>query len=115
MVKEALEAISQNQDAGSFIKVTAAGGAGRSVLSAEQKVLLNRKGNELFNQGFVNEAERIFLSTGYSDGLSRVGDSYAGKGKELEALRLYLQAHNQRKAEPLLEKAAAIISQLMKP
>jgi hypothetical protein len=114
MVKEALEAISQNQDAGGFIKVTAAGGAGRPVLSAEQKALLNRKGNELFNQGFVNEAERVFLSTGYSDGLSRVGDAYAGKGKELEALRLYLQAHNQRKAEPLLEKAAVIISQLIK-
>jgi hypothetical protein len=108
MIEKALEAIDQKQNSGGFIKVTS------PVLTAEQKVLLNRKGNELFNKGFVNEAERIFLSTGYSDGLSRVGDTYAAQGKELDALRLYVRAHNRRKSEPLLEKVAVIVSQLMK-
>mgnify|MGYP003514841938 FL=1 len=79
-------------------------------LTSEQKVILNRKGNVFFNQGNIEQARRIFLATGYSDGLSRVADKYMEKNKELDALKLYLLAHNKRKSEPLLEKIAKVVS-----
>lgn len=82
-------------------------------LEGEQKVALNRKGNAFFNQGEIETARRIFITTGYSDGLTRVGDYYAGKGQELEALKLYWLAHNKRKADPLIEKLAFLIETLM--
>lgn len=82
-------------------------------LSAEQKAALNRKGNAFFNQGDIETARRIFITTGYSDGLSRVGDHYAKQGRELDAFKLYWLAHNKRKAEPILEKMAALITTIM--
>ncbi|MDR1747818.1 MAG: hypothetical protein LBR47_02030 [Spirochaetaceae bacterium] len=78
-------------------------------LTSEQKAVLNRKGNMLFNQGDIESAKRIFITTGYSDGLTRVGDVCLANGKELDALKLYWLAHNKRKSEPLLEKLAQLI------
>lgn len=82
-------------------------------LSGEQKAALNRKGNIFFNEGDIESARRIFLTTGYSDGLSRVGDIYASKGKELEALKMYWLAHNKRKSDPIIKKMALIIESLL--
>lgn len=78
-------------------------------LDSEKKALLNRKGNEFFNTGDIESARRIYITTGYSDGLSRVGDVYVSKGRELDALKLYWLAHNKRKADPLIQKLARII------
>lgn len=85
-----------------------------SSLSDDQKVKLNRKGNMLFNSGKITEAQRIFQATGYSDGLTRVGDFFVSKNKELEALKLYLLAHNKRKSDPIIEKISGLISQLIR-
>ena len=85
-----------------------------SQLSAEQKAHLNRQGNIFFNEGDVEGAKRIFVATGYSDGLTRVGDYYFAKHKELDALKFYLLAHNERKSAPLVKKAAQLISLLIK-
>lgn len=95
------------QETAGFIKVTE-----KPVdnLTSEQKAQLNRKGNIFFNEGNIESAKRIFLATGYSDGLSRVGDKYYEEGKQLEALKLYYLAHNKRKTEPLFEA----VSQLLK-
>ena len=82
-------------------------------LTSEQKVSLNRKGNVLFNQGDIEQARRIFLTTGYSDGLTRVADVYVDQNRELDALKLYILAHNKRKSEVLLEKIASLISKLI--
>ncbi len=82
-------------------------------LTAEQKASLNRKGNTLFNEGDVESARRIFVTTGYSDGLTRVGDFYAKKGRSLDALKMYWLAHNRRKADALIEKMACLIKALM--
>lgn len=82
-------------------------------LNDEQKVQLNRKGNVFFNQGEIEAAKRIFITTGYSDGLSRVGDFYAEKGLELDALRLYWLAHNKRKADPIIQKLALLIESVI--
>ena len=85
-----------------------------SQLSSEQKALLNRQGNVFFNEGDIEGAKRIFVATGYSDGLTRIGDYYFAKHKELDALKFYLLAHNERKSAPLVKKAAELISVLIK-
>jgi hypothetical protein len=79
-------------------------------LTSAQKVQLNRKGNEFFNQGKFNEALRLFITTGYSDGLRRCGDNYMKKGNELEALKLYWLAHDKTNIEPIITKIAGILS-----
>ncbi|MBQ0002507.1 MAG: hypothetical protein KBT21_03120 [Treponema sp.] len=82
-------------------------------LSSEQKVILNRKGNILFNEGNIEAARRIYITTGYSDGLSRVADKYVESKQEIKALKLYLLAHNERKTAPIYEKIAKSISMLI--
>lgn len=94
-----------------FIKVT---DSPLQALSSEQKVMLNRKGNELFNNGKINEASRIFITTGYSDGLTRVGDTFMKKNQSLEALKYYILAKNKNKCEPIYEKMAQALSVLVK-
>ena len=78
-----------------------------------KKAALNRKGNMLFNSGKIEEARRIFMTTGYSDGLSRIGDYYRSKNRPLEALRMYLIAPDRVKAEPLMMRVAAVIRDLI--
>lgn len=82
-------------------------------LTSEQKVILNRKGNVLFNQGDLVAARRIFLTTGYSDGLNRLAESSEQKGEILDALKLYWLAHNRRMADPIIEKLSAVISKTL--
>jgi len=103
--------IDQKQGQSGFIKVTEKPVSG---LTDQQKVLLNRKANVLFNEGKYDQAERIFITTGYSDGLTRIGDLYVQKNQELKALKLYLLAHNTRKSEPLIAKLSGIISLMLK-
>lgn len=79
-------------------------------LTDVQKVALNRKANAMFNEGKIEMAERIFVTTGYSDGLSRVGDHYFKKNEFIKALKLYLLAHNGRKSSVIMEKIAQVIS-----
>lgn len=94
-----------------FIKVTDKPLRG---LSSEQKAVLNRKGNVLFNEGKYDAACRIFVTTGYSDGLARIGDLYYKQNRGLTALKYYLLANNKAKSEAVYEKIASIISIIMK-
>lgn len=103
--------IDSKQGPDGFIKVT---DQPVDSLSAQQRVVLNRKANALFNEGKVEMAERIFVTTGYSDGLTRVGDTYAQKNDYLKALKLYLLAHNKRKSDPLIEKLSSVVSAMLK-
>ena len=48
-----------------FIKVTDNPVDG---LTSEQKVILNRKANAMFNAGNIEDARRIYITTGYGDG-----------------------------------------------
>ncbi|MBQ0040012.1 MAG: hypothetical protein KBS64_06265 [Treponema sp.] len=111
MVEDLKIEIDSKQDEYRFIKVTDNPVQG---LSDQQKVALNRKANALFNEGNLEMAERIFITTGYSDGLTRTGDKYAEKHLYLKALKLYLLAHNKRKSEPLIEKISQTVSVLLK-
>lgn len=92
-----------------FIKVT---DSPVTSLTSEQKVVLNRKGNTLFNKGDILSARRLFITTGYSDGLSRVAEKSEEREDYLDALKLYWLAHNKRKSDPLIEKIAMIISKI---
>lgn len=84
-----------------------------SGLSSEQKVILNRKANTMFNNGNVEDARRIFITTGYSDGLTRVGNHYMEKNESLKALKAYYLAHNTRETEPIYEQIAKVISKII--
>jgi hypothetical protein len=77
------------------------------------KTALNRKGNILFNSGDIEGARRIFMTTGYSDGLSRVGDYYKSQNRLIEALRMYKMAPDQTKSEPIIAKLADVIRNLI--
>jgi hypothetical protein len=87
-----------------FIKTSAG-----TTIDVSQKAALNRKGNVLFNSGRIEEARRIFLTTGYSDGISRIGDYYKSQGKVLDALRMYWIAPDRTKAEPIITQLSEII------
>ena len=83
-------------------------------LTSEQKVILNRRANEMFNKGNIEDARRIYITTGYSDGLTRVGNYYLSKNQSLKALKAYTLAHNKRDAKPIYEDIAKVISALLK-
>lgn len=93
-----------------FIKVTDNPVVG---LNSEQKVILNRKANIMFNNGNIEDARRIYITTGYSDGLTRVGDYYLNKNESLKALKAYYLAHNKRDSEPIYENIAKVISSII--
>lgn len=94
-----------------FIKVTDNPVA---TLTSEQKVILNRRANEFFNKGNIEDARRIYITTGYSDGLTRVGDYFVNNNEPLKALKSYYLAHNKRDSAPIYESIAKVISTLIK-
>ena len=103
--------LSEHEIPNGFIKVTE---QPIKTLNPDQKAQLNRKGNVLFNQGNIEGACRIFVTTGYSDGLNRIGDAYMKQNKPLQALKYYILAHNKNKMESVYEKLAKLISSIIK-
>jgi hypothetical protein len=98
----------ERDGAGSFLKTDE-----KIPLDGSQKAALNRKGNVLYNSGDIESARRIFLTTGYSDGLARIGDYYKGKGRVLEALKMYWIAPDHKKAQPILSQLSEMIKELL--
>jgi hypothetical protein len=82
-------------------------------IKSSQKAALNLKGNQLFNAGNIEAAKRVFMTTGYTDGLSRVGDFYKSKNRSLEALRMYWMAPDKKKSTPLIEQLAYVLQGLI--
>jgi hypothetical protein len=82
-------------------------------IDGPQKAALNRKGNMLLNSGDVEGARRIFLTTGYSDGLSRVGDCYKSQGRLLDALKMYWIAPDHTKAEPIMMRLSQFLRKII--
>ena len=95
-------------DGNAFIKVTTP-----APVESSQKAALNRKGNQLFNEGDIEGARRVFMTTGYSDGLSRVGDFYKSKDRLLEALKMYWIAPDRKKSGLLIEQLSGIMKNLL--
>jgi len=82
-------------------------------VNGAQKAELNRKGNMLFNSGNIETARRIFLTTGYSDGLSRIGDYYKSKSRLIDALHMYWIAPDKTKSEPIIMRLAELLQNLL--
>ena len=91
-----------------FIKSTA---GSRPPLTGEQKAQLIRKGNELFNQGQYEMAERIYIATGYSDGMVRIGDVHFKRQRYREAMRLYQLAPDAGRVHKLAKRMALVVRQ----
>ncbi len=85
-----------------------------SGVEADRKVKLNRKGNELFNRGDIETARRIFQTTGYSDGLIRVGEKYMSEKRPVDALKMYWLAKDERRRDNLVSLAALVVQNLLK-
>ena len=96
------------EEENTFIKTTV-----KPVIDGSQKAALNRKGNILYNSGDIEGARRIFLTTGYSDGLVRIGDHYKANGRVMDALRMYWIAPDHNKAEPIIAQLSAIIQNML--
>jgi len=96
------------EDENIFIKTTV-----QPSVDSAQKAALNRKGNVLFNSGDIEGARRIFMATGYSDGLCRVGDYYKSKNRPIEALRMYWIAPDHTKAESLIIDVVGAVQAFM--
>ena len=104
-----LESIfAKHKNENTFIKTTI-----KPVVESTDKVTLNRKGNVLFNSGDIEGARRIFLTTGYTDGLVRVGDYYNSKSRSLDALKMYWIAPDHKKAETIISRLSVIIQNLI--
>ena len=78
-------------------------------LSSSQRIALIRKGNELFNAGKIEAAKKVFITTRYGDGLTRIGDHYMEDKDPLEALRMYWIAPAPKKRELLVEQFAEVV------
>ncbi|HOX91369.1 MAG TPA: hypothetical protein PLC54_00500 [Spirochaetales bacterium] len=82
-------------------------------LDSERKAQLNRRGNVLFNQGDVETARRIFQTTGYSDGLIRVGQHYMEHKRPVDALKMFKLSHDQAKSDELIAQAALAVRNML--
>jgi hypothetical protein len=104
----------QGAAAPGFIRLNKAEKVKTASLTSTQKAALNRKGNVLYNEGKIEAARRVFLTTGYSDGLTRIGDYYKSHGRILDALSMYWVAPDKVKSGALFEKAAGYLEYLLK-
>jgi hypothetical protein len=91
-----------------FLKTVA-----KPAIDSAQKAALNRKGNILYNSGDIEGARRIFLTTGYTDGLVRIGDYYKSKGRSLDALRMYWIAPDKKKSASIIVELSMLIKSLI--
>ena len=83
-------------------------------LTPSDKAQLNRKGNIFYNEGKIDLARRIFQTTGYSDGLIRIGEFYLNHEQPIEALKMFKLAHDDVRTETMAKVAAEAITTLLK-
>lgn len=86
-----------------------------SSIDKYDKLLLIRKGNELFNKGNIKLAAKIFLTTGYKDGLIRIGDYYLFEKRDVaKALKYYKLSGYKKREELLAENIANLLKVWLK-
>ncbi|MFA7565825.1 MAG: hypothetical protein WCY01_02275 [Alkalispirochaeta sp.] len=89
-----------------FLKV---GSLDPDSLDRSKRAALIRKGNELFNDGHYDMAQRIFLTVRYSDGLIRLGNYRVKQGRPLDAFRLFWVARDRRRIDEMAEQMAGVL------
>jgi hypothetical protein len=85
----------------------------RPQLTPETKTALVRRGNEFLNGGRIEDAKRIFLTIGYTDGLIRVGNYHYKRNEHIEAFRMFWQAGARREIDNMAERFADVLRQWM--
>ncbi|MCU0821187.1 MAG: hypothetical protein MUC95_01780 [Spirochaetes bacterium] len=71
----------------------------------KERVALIRKGNELFNNGEIDKAIKIFIQTDYKDGLARAGDYYFyDKKAPLMAFKYYKMANMHDRVNEIFKR-----------
>jgi hypothetical protein len=83
-------------------------------ISEKDRVALIRKGNQLFNEGKIEMAGKIFKSINYIDGLIRIGDYYYKKSQPLKALTYYKEANCKPRIEELSQKMFEVLKMWIK-
>ena len=74
-------------------------------MDQKQRIELIRKGNELFNKGEIDLAAKIFVKTGYRDGITRVADHFFyDKRLPLVALPYYKMVNCTEKVNEIYER-----------
>ncbi|MCX8028665.1 MAG: hypothetical protein N2712_01560 [Brevinematales bacterium] len=83
-------------------------------MTNRERIELIRKGNQLFNEGKIEDAAKIFLVTDYKDGLVRVGDHYLYQEKRFfKAFFYYKKANYSKRLNEIYKKWAEIIHFLL--
>jgi hypothetical protein len=83
-------------------------------MDEKERVALIRKGNELYNEGKIEEAIRIFTATGYRDGLTRVGDMfYFDKKMPLIAYKYYKLAKREDRINDIFMRMIFALQRLV--
>ena len=83
-------------------------------MTDQERVGLIRRGNELFNNGDITNALKIYLATNYGDGIIRVGDYYYfDKNDKISGVKLYKKAGHQKMVDDFAFKAAQTIKLLL--
>jgi len=111
MNKSETDKVLQSMPSEGFLKVTRPPAPN---VSAETKVQLIRKGNELFTRGEFEQAKKIFVATRYSDGMIRLGDWYAGQKDYLSAFQMFKLAPAPDRAEAMIQKLTAVLKNWLK-
>lgn len=74
-------------------------------MDSQERAGLIRKGNELFNQGKINEAMKLFVQTNYGDGIMRIADFYYyDKRQPLIALKFYRMINRKDRIEEIYSR-----------
>ncbi len=94
-----------------FLKVT---DVKNQNLTDHQRVILMRKGNDFFNKGDVEQAKRIFLTIGYTDGLIRIGEYYYSNNRPFDAFKMFKIAPAPSRVDEMIEKMTNIIKSWIK-
>ncbi len=74
-------------------------------MDSQERAGLIRKGNDLFNQGKINEAMKLFIQTKYGDGIMRIADFYYyDKKQPLIALKFYRMINRRDRIEEIYSR-----------
>ncbi len=82
-------------------------------VDSSTRAQLIRKGNEFFSTGSILQAEKIFITIDYKDGLVRLGDYYLKNKDIYKSARMYFLSENQSKINAFCKKAALIIEKFL--
>ncbi len=85
------------------------------MMDKSEKVQLIRRGNELFNEGNVYQAMKIFVKSQYRDGILRAADIiYYEKKQPLIALKFYKMIKRQDRVDEILGRMVFAFSRFIK-